>query len=150
MSILIGWGGRGGWWGEGGGGGRRKVSRLPQRAPQRAGHQPQYLGVACPGPHPTWRSKVTTEARAAENRRTANAQRKRALRKANQTPPAIQLPHTHVSRVGESSGFGLASQAIFGPIAASLQSEAVPDPDVWSKNKGGGRGARAPPLDPPL
>ena len=121
----------------GGGPPEEKCQRLSQRAPQRPGHQLQYLGVACPGPHPTWRSKVITEARGAENRRTANAQRKRALRKANQSPPALQLPHTHVPCVGKSSGLGLASQAIFVPTAASLQPEAVPDPDLEIGGGGG-------------
>ena len=53
----------------------------------------------------------------------------------------LMFPHTHVPCEGKSSGLGLASQATFVPTDASLQSEAVPDPDLEiSGGGGGGRG----------
>ncbi|XP_078265975.1 uncharacterized protein LOC144599125 isoform X3 [Rhinoraja longicauda] len=61
----------------------------------------------------TWRSKLTTGACAAENRRTAEAQKKRTLRKARatstSTAAAIHLcptcGHAFPARIGRTSRF---------------------------------------------
>lgn len=58
LSILLGWG-------------QKKSFKDCLKEPLKDLNKLQYLGVACPAPHPTWSSKVSTGARAANKTRLA-------------------------------------------------------------------------------
>ena len=89
----------------------KTFQRLPQRVPQRPGHNPSSWESFVQD-RPTWLSKVTTGAPCGRKLTDLSGTASKWPRaKPEQPPLSLWHPHTHVPCVGEPYGLGLASQA---------------------------------------
>lgn len=109
------------------------IQGLPLSVPRRPGHQPQHMGVSCPGPSNLAKQSLD---RGPSNREQSDSRGAHEARpRPGHPPPPEHHPPTHVPYVGETSGLGLACLAIFGPQALIFHPTLKP----WSSSIPEGR-----------